>query len=153
MTGFRRGERVRISTVDDDGFPIVRYGFVSGNTASHGPVVVEFDDMLSEVIVDSSEVDLVTPTTVELTLTGIDLSQDPDLRSGLAAMWHAEADVAGLRVAALFPLGAGLRDSSDTWALAEFTFEGETYVVRVHTDPNVPDVVSVRAERPNRWDW
>jgi hypothetical protein len=114
---------------------------------------VEFDDMLSEVIVDSSEVDLVTPTTVELTLTGIDLSQDPDLRSGLAAMWHAEADVAGLRVAALFPLGAGLRDSSDTWALAEFTFEGETYVVRVHTDPNVPDVVSVRAERPNRWDW
>jgi hypothetical protein len=153
MTGFRRGERVRISTVDDDGFPIVRYGFVSGNTASHGPVVVEFDDMLSEVIVDSSEVDLVTPTTVELTLTGIDLSQDPDLRSGLAAMWHAEADVAGLRVAALFPLGAGLRDSSDTWALAEFTFEGETYVVRVHTDPNAPDVVSVRAERPNRWDW
>jgi hypothetical protein len=144
---------VRISTVDDDGFPIVRYGFVSGNTASHGPVVVEFDDMLSEVIVDSSEVDLVTPTTVELTLTGIDLSQDPDLRSGLAAMWHAEADVAGLRVAALFPLGAGLRDSSDTWALAEFTFEGETYVVRVHTDPNAPDVVSVRAERPNRWDW
>jgi hypothetical protein len=153
MTGFRRGERVRVSTVDDDGFPIVRYGFVSGNTATHGPVVVEFDDMLSEVIVDSSEVDLVTPTTVELTLTGIDLSQDPDLRSGLAAMWHAEADVAGLRVAALFPLGAGLRDSSDTWALAEFTFEGETYVVRVHTDPNVPDVVSVRAERPNRWDW
>jgi hypothetical protein len=153
MTGFRRGERVRISTVDDDGFPIVRYGFVSGNTASPGPVVVEFDDMLSEVIVDSSEVDLVTPTTVELTLTGIDLSQDPDLRSGLAAMWHAEADVAGLRVAALFPLGAGLRDSSDTWALAEFTFEGETYVVRVHTDPNAPDVVSVRAERPNRWDW
>ena len=153
MTGFRRGERVRISTVDDDGFPIVRYGFVSGNTASHGPVVVEFDDMLSEVIVDSSEVDLVTPTTVELTLTGIDLSQDPDLRSGLAARGHAEADVAGLRVAALFPLGAGLRDSSDTWALAEFTFEGETYVVRVHTDPNAPDVVSVRAERPNRWDW
>jgi hypothetical protein len=153
MTGFRRGERVRVSTVDDDGFPIVRYGFVSGDTATHGPVVVEFDDMLSEVIVDSSEVDRVTPTTVELTLTGIDLSQDPDLRSGLAAMWHAEADLAGLRVAALFPLGAGLRDSSDTWALAEFTFEGETYVVRVHTDPNTPDIVSVRAERPNRWDW
>lgn len=153
MSGFRRGERVRVATVDDDGFPIVRYGFVSGDTATHGPVVVEFDDMLSEVIVDASEVDRVTPTTVELTLTGIDLSLDPDLRSGLAAMWHAEADLAGLRVAALFPLGAGLRDSSDTWALAEFTFEGETYVVRVHTDPNTPDVVSVRAERPNRWDW
>lgn len=153
MAGFRRGERVRVSTFDDDGFPIVRYGFVCSDTANHGPVVIEFDDMLSDVIIDSSEVTRVTPTTVELVLTGIDLSDDPDLRSGLAAMWHAEADVAGLSVPALFPLGAGLRDSSDTWALAEFTFEGETYVVRVHTDPNTPNVVSVRAERPNRWDW
>ena len=153
MGSFRRGERVRVSTIDDDGFPIVRYGFVCTDTATHGPVVVEFDDMLSEVIVDSSEVSAVTPETIELTLSGIDLSDDPDLRSGLAAMWHAEADLAGLRVSALFPLGAGLRDSSDTWALAEFTFEGETYVVRVHTDPNTPNVVRVRAERPNRWDW
>lgn len=153
MAGFRRGERVRVSTLDDDGFPMVRYGFVSIDTASQGPVVIEFDDMLSEVIIDSSEVTRVTPTTIELVLTGVDLSHDPDLRTGLAAMWHAEADVAGLNLPALFPLGAGLRDSSDTWALAEFTFEGETYVVRVHTDPNSPDVVSVRAERPNRWDW
>ena len=68
-------------------------------------------------------------------------------------MWRAEADVAGVSLLSMFLLGAGLRDSSDTWALAEVSDGTDTYVVRVHTNPNFPDTVTVRADRPNRWDW
>jgi hypothetical protein len=44
---------------------------------------------------------------------------DPALRRGLVALWHAEADSAGIDVDSLHALGDGLRDSSESWALAE----------------------------------
>lgn len=147
------GDRVMVRTVDDDELPILRYGNVCEQSNDDGPIVVIYDDMSGTDIVDASEVSLVDITTIELVLHGFDLSADPDLRQGLAAMWRAEADVAGVSVLSMFHLGAGLRDSSDTWALAEVSDGTDTFVVRVHTNPNSPDTVTVRADRPNRWDW
>jgi hypothetical protein len=77
---------------------------------------------------------------------------EPELRRGLVALWHAEADTAGLDVDALHPLGDGLRDSSDSWALAELMAGGQQYVVRAFRQPNEPGFIRVRADRPNRWD-
>jgi len=105
---------------------------------------------------DLSQIQPVTITTVELCLTGNDLINEPDLRRGLVALWHAEADSAGLDVDALHPLGGpdgdGLRDSSESWALAELMAGGEQYVVRAFQLPNEPDLVRIRADRPNRWN-
>jgi len=149
---FRPGDRVRFESEGEDGLPMVRYGFVGGVAGSDGPVVVMLDGELGGDILDLSQIQPVTITTVELCLSGSDLMTEPELRRGLVALWHAEADSAGLDVDALHPLGDGLRDSSDSWALAELMSGGEQYVVRAFQLPNEPDVVRIRADRPNRWD-
>ena len=82
MTIFRQGDRVRVETTGDDGFPIVRYGFVGGLTNGEGPVVVMLDGELNGEIVDASEIEPVLLTTVELCLRGTDLVDDPELRRG-----------------------------------------------------------------------
>lgn len=150
---FEPGDRVMRRTVDDDGLPRTRYGTVGGVLTPGGPVVVMFDDVLGGDILEPSEVELVLITTIELQLDGVDLAADPDLRQGLASMWLAELERSGLAIESHFLLGAGLRDSSDTWALAEVNAHGATYIVRVHTDPNNPGIVRVRADQPNRWEW
>ncbi|MSO60304.1 MAG: hypothetical protein EXQ63_08275 [Ilumatobacteraceae bacterium] len=150
---FVAGSRVCVRTVCDNGLPIVRYGTVSAVAASHGPLVVIFDDGLGGDIVDSSEVETVSITSIELFLDGVDLADDPDLRQGLCALWQAEAVLAGIEINAVYLLGAGLRDSNDTWALAEVHSGGDTYVVRVHTDPNAAHTVTLRADPPRRWDY
>jgi hypothetical protein len=153
---FRPGDRVRFETIGDDGLPMVRYGFVGGVAGNEGPVVVMLDGELGGDILDLSQIKLVDVTTVELCLEGTDLMTEPKLRRGLVALWHAEADTAGLDVDALHPLGGpdgdGLRDSSDSWALAELMAGGEQYVVRAFRLPHEPHLVRVRADRPNRWD-
>lgn len=155
----RPGDRVRVETTGDDGFPIVKYGFVGGATGSveqPGPIVVMLDGELGGDVIDPCCVQPVSITNVELCLSGDDLMTEPDLRRGLVALWHAEADSAGLDVDALHPLGSpsgvGLRDSNDSWALAELMAGGEQYVVRAFRVPNEPGMVRVRADRPNRWD-
>jgi hypothetical protein len=146
------GDRVRVETIGDDGFPVVKYGFVGGVTGADGPVVVMLDGELGGDVIDLCHVQPVSVTNVELQLGGDDLMTDPSLRRGLVALWHAEAEQAGLDVDSLHPLGDGLRDSSDSWALAELVAGGEQYVVRAFHLPNEPDIVRVRADRPNRWD-
>lgn len=150
----RPGDRVRVETTGDDGFPVVKYGFVGGaaGSAGHGPIVVMLDGELGGDVVDACCVQPVSVTNVELCLSGDDLIVEPDLRRGLVALWHAEADSAGIDVDALHPLGDGLRDSSDSFALAELMAGGEHYVVRAFRLPNEPGIVRVRADRPNRWD-
>jgi hypothetical protein len=151
----RPGDRVRVVTTGDDGFPVVKYGFVGGVTGDdpqHSPVVVLLDGELGGDVVDAGCLQPVSITNVELCLAGDDLMTEPELRRGLVALWHAEADTAGLDIDALHPLGDGLRDSSDSWALAELTAGGQQYVVRAFCTPNEPGVVHVRADRPNRWD-
>jgi hypothetical protein len=158
----RPGDRVRVETTGDDGFPVVKYGFVGGVTGpgdgpdGMGPIVVMLDGELGGDVIDPCCVQPVSITNVELCLAGDDLMTEPDLRRGLVALWHAEADQAGLDIDALHPLGTphgdGLRDSSDSWALAELMAGGEQYVVRAFRLPNEPGMVRVRADRPNRWD-
>lgn len=146
----RPGDRIRVEAMGDDGLPLVRYGYVGGVADREGPVIVMLDGELGGDVIDLSQIKPVTITNIELCLSGSDLTSEPDLRRGLVALWHAEADSAGLDVDALHQLGDGLRDSDDSWALAELTAGGEQYVVRAFQLPGEPDVVRIRADRPNR---
>ena len=150
---FQSGDRVRMISTAEDGLPLVRYGSVGGMAGRDGPVVVMLDGELGGDIVDLSELEAVTISSVELRLPGDDLFDDPTLRHGLAALWQAEADTAGLAIDSLHPLPAPRRDASDSWVLAELVAGGEQYVVRATRPPNDPGIVVVRADRPNRWDW
>jgi hypothetical protein len=141
-----------MESLGDDGLPLVRYGFVGGVSGSNGPVVVMLDGELGGDIVDLGQLRPVTITNIELCLHGADLFEDADLRRGLVALWQAEADQAGIAVEALHPIGEGLRDSSDSWALAELTSGGEHYVVRAVRMPHEPEMVHVRADRPTRFE-
>jgi hypothetical protein len=110
------------------------------------------DGELGGDVIDVSEVQQVSVTSVELRLHGSDLFDEPVLRCGLLALWEAEADRAGLDLDALHHLGDGVRDSNDSWALAELTSGGEHYVVRALRLPHDPEVVRVRADVPRRYD-
>jgi hypothetical protein len=150
----RSGERICIRTVDDEGIPIVRYGTVASDNRTNGPVAVLFDDLSGGDLVDASEVERIDYDTIELHLQGEDLMHDNVLRAGLTTMWRAEANLAGLTVDAMFPLGdndAGIADG-DTWILAEFNISGTTHIVRATRSASSPTTVIVRADRANRWD-
>lgn len=151
----RGGERVRVRTVDDEGIPIVRYGTVASDHRGPGPVPVLFDDLAGGDLVDISEVTRVDFDTVELHMSGTDLLDDQQLRSGLATMWCAEARLAGLTVNALFPMGDdghGVSDQHGGWMLAEFTVHGTAHVVRATPIPDAAATVVVRADRVDHWD-
>jgi hypothetical protein len=153
LSPFRPGDRIRMERVGDDGLPLVRYGFVGGIPSGVGPIVVMLDGELGGDIVDPCEVQHVAITSIELCLSGTDLFDEPYLRRGLVALWQAEADSAGLDVGGLHSIGDGLRDSSDSWALAELTAGDEHYVVRAIRLPNEPDLIRVRADRPMRYEF
>ncbi|MEY2415293.1 MAG: hypothetical protein QOH53_627 [Ilumatobacteraceae bacterium] len=146
---YRPGDRVRFETTGDDGWPLIRYGFVGGVSGNGGPVVVMLDGELSGDVVNRSELQPVTITSVELCLRGADLIDDPDLRRGLVALWHAEADSAGLDVDELHPIGDGKRESEVCWALAELMTADQHYIVRAIQLPNEPEIIRVRAESRN----
>ena len=143
---FSLGDRVRWSATAEDGFPIVRYGFVGEMAGESGPVVVMLDGELGGDVVDLSQLQPVTITSVELRLDGPDLIDDPELRRGLVHLWQAEAESAGLDVDALEDLGSGHPEPNDTWSLAAITSGGAQYVVRALRDPADPVVVRVRAD-------
>jgi hypothetical protein len=151
---FRPGDRVRVETTGDDGLPLVRYGFVGGLAAvgpgSERTVSVMLDGDLAAAVIPRCRLQLVSITNVELSLSGADLMNEACLRRGLLALWHAEADTAGIDVGGLHALGDGLRDSNDSWALAEMVAGGERYVIRAFQVPGDPHTVHVRAD-PNRW--
>ena len=151
MTAYQQGDRVRLRTTDADGLPLVRYGFIGG--IAGGQVLVLLDgDVGDDLVVDLTQVEPVTITSVELRLRGADLLEDPLLRHGLVNLWSAEAEEAGLQIGSLHCMGDGVRDSSEGYALAELMAGGEQYVLRAVRDDAFSDVVRVRADRPNRWD-
>lgn len=150
-SSFRHGDRIRYATTGDDGYPLVRYGFVGGVTDGGGPVVVMLDGELGGDVVDLDTIEPVRIDNVTLRLDGGDLLDDPSLRQGLVRLWQAEAEDAGLQISALHPIGTGVRDSSEGYALAELTAAGEQYVLRAAMCPNQAEAVVVRAELPNRW--
>ncbi len=145
---FGPGDRVRYEITGDDGLPLVRYGFVGGVAASDGPVVVMLDGELGGDVVNLGDLQPVTVTTVALVLHGTDLVDEPELRRGLVALWHAEADSAGLDIDSLRPLGDGECDRPGDWCLAELLSGGVRYVLRAVHDELDPDSVCVRAELP-----
>ena len=154
MTGFMPGDRVQIRTTGDDGYPLMRYGFIGSCWGGDGPVVVMFDDeMAGSAVVDVSQLVEVRIDTVELLLEGDDLIEEPNLRQGLVQLWWAEAEQAGLEISAFHPIMGGLRDSSEGYVIAELTSAGEHYVLRVIKEPHSSGEVRVRADRPNRWDF
>lgn len=146
---FQRGDRVRWESIGDDGFPIVRYGFIGGNHGESDRVVVMLDgDLKGDTVVDLSQLAPVTITNVELRLDGADLLEDPSLRQGLVSLWSAEADQAGLEIGAIHLLGTGVRDvASDGFALAEVHTGGQQYILRAQCES---DIVCVRADEPRR---
>ena len=149
---FDPGDRVRYETVGDDGFPLVRYGFVGGQTHDDGPVVVMLDGELGGDVVDFGALQPVHICNVTLELGGADLLDEPRLRQGLTELWRAEAEDAGLQIAAIHPVqsGLGVRDSSEGFALAELVAAGEHYTLRA-TACVTDDVTLIAASRPNRW--
>lgn len=150
MTTFSPGDRIRYETIDDDGFPLVRYGFVGGETGDDGPVVVMLDGELGGDVVDLDKLAPVHIGSVELTLECDGLLDDPSLRQGLVSLWMAEAEDAGLQIAA-HAIGTGVRDSSEGYVLAELSTCDQPYVLRATHRPDRSAIV-VRADRPTRWD-
>lgn len=140
------GDRIRYECTGDDGFPLVRYGFVGGLAAAEGPVEVLLDGELGGSVVSLAQVQPVTVTTVELILHGADLVDEPELRRGLVALWVAEADTAGLDIDALCPMGDGECDAPGGWCLARLQAGGRHYVLRAVQAAAEGDTVRVRAE-------
>lgn len=153
MATFSAGDRIRYETIDDDGFPLVRYGFVDGETSDGGPVVVMLDGELGGDVVDHDKLAPVHIGSVALKLEGRDLLDDPSLRQGLVSLWMAEAEDAGLQIAALHPIGTGVRDSSEGYVLAELSTCDQQYVLKATECSEHHDAVIVRADRPSRWDF
>ena len=110
------------------------------------------DGELGGDVVDPADVEPVHICNVTLTLAGSDLLDDPSLRQGLVNLWAAEAESAGLQIAALHCIGTGVRDSSEGYALAELSSGGEQYVLRATRCIKQYDAVVVHADRPNRWE-
>ncbi len=152
MTTFHHGDRIRYATTGEDGFPLVRYGFVGGEASDDGPVVVMLDGELGGDVVELDKIEPVKIDNVVLTLDGADLLDDPSLRQGLVNLWRAEAEDAGLQIASLHSIGTGVRDSSEGFALAELSSGGQQYVLRATVCPNQANAINVHADRPNRWE-
>ena len=152
MTDFQLGDRIRYATTDEDGFPLVRYGFVGAVSSPGEPVSVMLDGELATDVVDLSLIETVHISNVTLTLGGSDLLEDPSLRQGLVNLWAAEAESAGLQIASLQCIGTGVRDSSEGYALAELSSGGERYVLRGALCMYRYNAIVVHAGRPNRWE-
>lgn len=146
---FQPGDRVRWESLGEDGFPIVRYGFVGGSNGDHTRVAVMLDgELKGDTVVDLDQLEPVTITNIELQLRGNDLLADPSLRQGLVSLWTAEADQAGLEVQSLAYLGSeGFGTSPDGCALAELRSGGQHYILRALT-PN-DDTICVKADLPH----
>jgi hypothetical protein len=134
---------------------VVRYGTVGGDAVSNGRIAVIYDNLAGSDLVDGSEIELLDLDLIELRLAGTDLLNDTSLRAGLAELWRAEVARAGLVIATLFPMEkgdvVGVVDG-EHFLLAEFTYNGETWVVRGALASDDPTMVVIRADRMNRWN-
>ena len=152
MVTFQNGDRIRHATTGEDGFPLVRYGWVgAANGDDDGPVEVLFDGELGGNVVAVSEIEPVHIGNVTLTLAGGDLLDDPSLRQALVNMWRAEAENAGLQIASLHCIGTGVPDATGGYSLAELSSGGDDYVLRVNRC-NSDEAIVVHADAPHRWE-
>ncbi|MGH9270098.1 MAG: hypothetical protein ACRDZ2_02375 [Ilumatobacteraceae bacterium] len=142
---FSLGDRVRWATIDDDGLPVVRYGFVGAVAAEVGPVMVMLDGELSGDVVQLDQLEPVTILNVKLHFHGRDLIEDPELRRGLVHLWRAEAESAGLDVDHLDCLGTG-EPAMPGWALGSVTSGGREYLVKALPSARDEQIICIRAE-------
>ena len=150
---FQPGDRVRWESQGDDGFPIVRYGFVRGTNGDATRVVVMLDDDLkSDMVVSEHQLDAVTIANLELRLRGTDLITDPALRPGLVNLWAAEADQAGLQIRDLVPIddhgGAIVLDVGCT--LAMLRAAGKRWELRADCDSTIDDAIRIHLSPHNK---
>ena len=144
---FQAGDRVRWVTIDEDGFPAVRYGFVGGANGDGTKIAVMLDgELTGDRVVDLDQLEPVTITNVELRLTGADLLDDPSLRQGLVNLWTAEADQAGLEIRSIDCLDTDVPEPDACFALAEVWAAGRPWVLTARPDATTPDVITVRAD-------
>lgn len=148
---FRHGDRIRYATHDEDGFPLVRYGFVGGITDGGGPVVVMLDGELGGDVVELDKIEPVHIGNVTLKLDGRDLIDDTSLRSGLVNLWQAEAEDAGLQIGAIHRLAAiDETGDDDGCELAELSAAGDRYLLRADRCPS-EDAILIHCIRSRRW--
>ena len=146
---FQPGDRVRWASLGDDGFPIVRYGFVRGANGDRDRVAVMLDgELKGDTVVDRDQLEPVRITNIELHLQGIDLLADASLRQGIVNLWTAEADQAGLEVQSLEYLGPRVwGTSAHACALAELRSGGGHYILRAIT--RADGAICVKADLPH----
>lgn len=145
---FQPGDRVRWASLGDDGFPIVRYGFVRGPNGDRDRVAVLLDgELKGDTVVHLDQLEAVTITNIELRLHGADLLDDASMRQGIVNLWTAEADQAGLEVRSLDYLGhRGWGSCDEGCALAELRAGGMQYILRAL--PRTDDSICVKADLP-----
>jgi hypothetical protein len=147
---FEPGDRVRWETTGDDGLPLIRYGFVGGLNGDAESVKVMLDgDLTGDTVVNLSQLEPVSITSVELCLNGVDLLDDPSLRQGLVNLWSAEVEQAGLEIRSLERLGEGVPEAGDGFTLAQLWAGTQQYVLRARRVRD-DDTISVRADIPRR---
>jgi hypothetical protein len=140
------GDRVRVSLTAEDGLPLVRYGFVRSVADTSGPVVVMFDGEIGVEEIGLDQLEPVTVTSLDLRLEGGDgLLDHPELRRGLAPLWQAEAEDAGLDVDGMVHLNGDGAEPGASWTLAHFTSGGERYALRALSLRTNGSVVRVHA--------
>ncbi len=139
------GDRVRVSLTAEDGLPLVRYGFVRSVADTTGPVVVMFDGEIGGEEIGIDQLEPVTVTSLDLCLEGDGLLDDPELRRGLAPLWQAEAEDAGLDVDGMIHLNGDGVEPGGAWTLAHFTSGGERYALRALSARTNGHVVRVHA--------
>ncbi len=144
---FRHGDRVQLSTADSDGFPVTRYGFVSGDHDGAGQVMALLDGELKAQLVNPEHLAPVTISTVKLVLTDSGLLDDPSLLQALVNMWTAEADDAGLDIDAVEAVTPTRTDADDGYVVAYLRSADELYTLRACRGSKLDDTVHVGAER------
>ncbi len=147
------GDRVRLVELGDAGLPWVRYGWVSRMAADTDVAVVLFDDALDDERVEAGRLEPVSLPDLRLELEGSDLLAEPVLRAGLAGLWAAEAERAGLDVAGLRRLDGGSEDSrgAGSYAIAELVSAGRPWILAAYEQPDQPGRVVVAPRRAGPW--
>jgi hypothetical protein len=141
---FQPGDRVRWLTTGDDGFPLVRYGFV-GAGLNNGRVKVMLDgEFKGNTVLPADDLAHVHITNVELRIAGVDMLDDPALRQGLVHLWSAEADQAGLDLGPIeFVPADAVHVNGGPIPLALIDSGGQRYVLRAC--PARQDTIHVKA--------
>ena len=97
-------------------------------------------------VVDLAELEPVHISNVTLKLVCADLLEDPESRHGLVNLWRAEAEEAGLQIAASEPADGRL-DDREGYLLATITAAGEDYLLCAVPCPAEDNTILLQAIR------